>query len=90
MLMLTTHITEVEINGRTLQLELEIDWAPNLMRDLRSPYINAWSIISVEGSLNEEKCIETEQAILDEYGDDAFVQMLYNEGVGEDWIKKFA
>jgi hypothetical protein len=82
----TTHITrlfDTDEDGGT-EVELLIDLAPGEPDvGVHGPYIDNWAVIAVNGnSTDEQFCLLTEQRILDEYGDEEFVELLYDEGVG--------
>lgn len=78
--MRTTHTTTVTIDGVDHELELSLDIAP-AERDvgIMSDYIDDWSVTAVDGDTSQSAIDAMHLAIEAEYGDEAFVDKLYNE-----------
>lgn len=86
MIVQTTHTTRVfDTDGAAgIQVELQLDLGPAEPDvGIPRPYIDNWTVIGVEGNTDETLCLATEQTILDEYDDEAFIQKLYDEGAAD-------
>lgn len=78
----TTTITDE--NEADMEIELELDLGPAEPDvGIHGPFIDNWSVTAVNGDTSTERCLEIEQYILDEYGDEKFVEKLYDEGAAK-------
>lgn len=83
--MRVTHTTKVTLNGRERELEVTIDvGAAERDVGIMSDYIDDWSITAVDGSVNPKVCAAANRMVQAEYGEEAFVDKLYNEGAVDD------
>lgn len=79
--MRTTHTTTVTLNGRDRELEVTIDvCAAERDVGIMNDYIDEWYISAVDGMTNPRIIAAASRMVDAEYGDDAFVQKLYDEG----------
>lgn len=79
-----THTTTVTIDGQDVELELDLHVA-GAEHDvgIMSDYIDEWSVTSVDGDTSKERIDAMHEAIEAEYGEEAFLNKLYDEGAAE-------
>lgn len=83
--MKTTHTTKVILNGRERELEVSIEvGAAERDVGIMSDYIDGWQITAVDGLTGDKLCATATRMVEAEYGEDAFVDKLYEEGAVED------
>lgn len=83
--MRVTHTTKVTLNGRERELEVTIDvGAAEHDVGIMGDYIDDWSITAVDGLTGDKICAAATRMVEAEYGEEAFVEKLYNEGAVED------
>lgn len=82
---MTTHTTTVTIDGVEHELELDVSIAPAEQDvGIMSSYVDDWSITAVDGNTSQSAIDAMHLAIEAEYGDEAFVEKLHNEGAADD------
>lgn len=83
--MQVTHTTTVTLNGRERELEVKIDvGAAERDVGIMSDYIDDWQIVAVDGLTADKICAAATRMVEAEYGEEAFVDKLYNEGAVDD------
>jgi ethanolamine utilization microcompartment shell protein EutL len=83
--MRVNHTTTVTIDGVEHELEVQCDIAP-AEHDvgIMSAYIDDWTVTAVDGNTSQSAIDAMHLAIEAEYGDEAFVEKLHNEGAADD------
>lgn len=81
---MTTHTTTVTIDGVEHELELSLDLCgaePDV--GIMSDYIDDWSVTAVDGDTSQSAIDAMHLFIEAEYGDEAFIDKLLNEGAAD-------
>jgi hypothetical protein len=81
---MATHTTTVTIDGNAIEIELELSIA-GAEHDvgIMSDYIDDWSVTAVDGNTSQSAIDAMHLAIEAEYGDEAFIDKLLNEGAAD-------
>jgi hypothetical protein len=80
-----TFTTPVWIEGKSFEVELDLDVVPAEPDvGLFGEGIDDWAVTSVNGDTSDEVCSDMYRKIEAEYGDECFVEKLYEEGACDD------
>lgn len=78
----TTHTTKVFDE----EVEIELDlWICSAEPDvgIMGNWVDDWKVIAVDGNTDRNLCADYDQQIVDYYGEDKWIERLYDEGIAD-------
>ena len=72
----------IELFGAEIELELSVNPAEHDV-GIMGNWIDDWNVTAVDGSTSRSRCDEAISLIEEEFGDEKFIEYLYEQGAAE-------